>query len=131
MGNDFTLNHSDFYQQNNNHISLENKISLQTIDIAAFVTFFEIGPTVRIFIFSYHLFNKVPITSPIQTEMSTEKKVMKKLIIKANIYAIIIYCKPTLFKCEKFSRDLLELCHREYYSPRTSHQMYLVNYFLD
>lgn len=81
---------------------MENKIRLQTIDIAPFVTFFEIGLIVRLFMFSYHLFNKVPITRTIQTEMSTEKKVMKRLIIKANKYAIIINCKPTIFKCENF-----------------------------
>lgn len=53
--------------------SLENKIRLQSIAIAPFVTFFEISPIVKISISSYHLFNKVPITRTIQTEMSTEK----------------------------------------------------------
>lgn len=76
---------------------MANKIRLQTIDIALFAIFFEIGPIVRIFMFSYHLFNKVPITRTIQTEMATEKKVMKRLIIKAKKYAMIIYCKQTLF----------------------------------
>lgn len=81
--------------------------------------------------FSYHLFNKVPITRTIQTEMSTKKKVMKRLIIKANKYAIIINCKPTLFKCENFSQVLRDPCRREYYSPRSSLQMSFVNYFPD